>query len=69
MLITIGTAEATGHWPGFGPPVGVGPRGQRAIPCRQARTHFHDLLDYVTAGGEVILSRRGKIVAKVVKTM
>jgi hypothetical protein len=69
ILITIGTAEATGHWPGFGPPVGVGPRGQRAIPCRQARTQFHDLLDYVSEGGEVILSRRGKIVAKVVKTL
>jgi AcrR family transcriptional regulator len=68
ILITIGTADATGHWPGFGPPVGVGPHGQRAIPCRQARTQFHDLLDYVSEGGEVILSRRGKIVGKVIRT-
>ncbi len=68
ILVTIGTAEATGHWPGFGPSLGVG-SSQQAIPCRYARTHFHDLLDYVSAGGEVILSRRGKPVAKVVKTM
>jgi AcrR family transcriptional regulator len=66
MLLAAGTAEAWGEWVGLGPVRGVRAEGTRVVEYGEARARFSDVLNYVAAGGELVVRRRGRLVAKVV---
>jgi AcrR family transcriptional regulator len=66
MLLAAATAEAWGAWMGLGPVRGVRAEGTRGVDYGEARARFSDVLNYVAAGGELVVRRRGRLVAKVV---
>ncbi len=66
MLIAAGEAEMIGGWEGMGGLAGVGAGGVQVAESHLVRKRFSTVMDMVEAGGEVVVTRRGKRVAKVV---
>ncbi|HEY6434824.1 MAG TPA: type II toxin-antitoxin system prevent-host-death family antitoxin [Acetobacteraceae bacterium] len=66
MLIAAGEAEMIGGWEGMGGLAGVGAGGLQVAESHVVRKRFSTVMDVVEAGGEVVVTRRGKRVAKVV---
>ncbi len=66
MLIAAGEAEMLGGWERMGGLAGVGAAGVQVAESHLVRKRFSTVMDVVEAGGEVVVTRRGKRVAKVV---
>ena len=66
MLLAAGRAELAGEWAVGCPAAGVMDGRVYLLESNVARTRFRELLDAVEAGAEVVLTRRGKKVVKMV---
>ncbi len=65
MLLAAGAAELAGAWPVLGRVATEAGRSV-AIASREARRRLPAVLDWAAAGTEVVITRRGKRVARVV---
>ncbi len=65
MLIAAASAEAEGVWPRIGPT--DAPSSRCRVECSQARARFKELLDAVSAGAEVTITRHGRPAMRLVK--
>ncbi len=67
MLIAVAEAEAIGHWPRLGRLEGAEPGTPRIeLNSRRARTEFRELLDAAEAGADILITRHGKPVVRMV---
>ena len=64
MLACGVVAEATGLWPGLGPIEGS--VRQEVVESAVVRLRFGEVLAFAASGGEVLVRRYGRVVAKVV---
>lgn len=65
LLLAAAQAELAGEWPGVGP-TAAPPISPRSVESTQARSQFKELLDDVRAGQEVIITRHGHGIAKLI---
>jgi AcrR family transcriptional regulator len=68
MLIAAAEAETLGHWPRLG--LTQGPERGRpplAVSYNQARVRLREILDGAEAGRDTIITRRGRVIARVVQ--
>ncbi len=67
MMLAAARAQASGAWEALGRVEGAAPwRGRLTLECRDARARMRELLDAAEAGAEVVITRRGRISARVV---
>jgi prevent-host-death family protein len=65
MLIAAATAEPQGVWPALGPAEPA--PAPRRVECSQARARFKELLDAVSAGADVTITRHGRPAVRLVR--
>ena len=63
MLLAAASAETQGAWPALAP---AEPAPQR-VECSQARARFKELLDAVSAGANVTITRHGRPAVRLVR--
>ena len=69
MLLAAGTAELAGEWRALGATAGVieGVGSRQVVECSLVRARFKELLDVVALGAEVVITRHGRRVGRVVR--
>ncbi len=69
MLLAAGTAELAGEWRALGAAAGVieGVGSRQVVECSLVRARFKELLDVVALGAEVVITRHGRRVGRVVR--
>ncbi|HET6182681.1 MAG TPA: hypothetical protein VFA03_03695 [Acetobacteraceae bacterium] len=66
-LLAIAEAEAAGHWPRLGRTEGPDPTlPPVTLDCRQIRRRFRHVLDAVLQGADIAITRRRRLVARIV---
>ena len=66
MMRAAASAEMAGFWPGLGPADG-GPAAVAVLECSAVRTRWREVLAGVAAGTEVVVTRHGQRLARLVR--